>query len=332
MKIELALKFGSHEIIIYRKGFGIIAKEPAYLAVTPIGKRMRVRAVGRGAELLKQSKTKNVLVYQPIKNSEVVDEKLATILIRHIIDEKILDKFMLNKISCLVAVPCAMTVDHLTTLKRVLMQAGLVDINFVQNGVCVRQYDETIEDISNCLVVDVGKYTTDFSVLSKNNFICGRDYFIGGAEMDEALKTYVEDNYNLEINLPVAEEIKSKVASLYEGDSYSCEFVGVNSEKVFETKSITANEVRVAIVGVYDKIFSLIKEYLETLPRELTAEVYKNGVIFSGGSCKIEGLYEYASLKLDMPVIILDNPVDAVVLGLAKLLDTPKKSLTKIDV
>lgn len=332
MKIDLALKFGSHEIIIYRKGYGIIAKEPAYLAVTPYGKRMRVRAVGRMAEKLKLSKAKNVLVYQPIKNSEVVDERLATILIRKIIDEKIFDRFMLSKIRCLVAVPCAMTVENLTTLKRVLMQAGLSDINFVQNGVCVRQYDETVDDRSNCMVVDVGKYTTDFSVLSKNNFVCGRDYFLGGAQMDEALKTYIEDNFNLEVSLPVAEEIKSKIASLYEGDSYSCEFSGINSNKVFEKATITANEVRVAISSVYDKIFNLIKEYLDTLPKELTAEVYKNGVIFSGGSCKLDGLFEYASEKLDMPIIALDNPVDAVILGLAKLLDVQRKSIVKIEV
>ena len=90
MKINLALKFGSHEIIIYRKGFGIIAKEPAYLAVTPVGKRMIVKAVGKFAEKLKNTNSTNILVYQPIKNSEVVDVKLATILIRKILEQKIL--------------------------------------------------------------------------------------------------------------------------------------------------------------------------------------------------------------------------------------------------
>ena len=150
--------------------------------------------------------------------------------------------------------------------------------------------------------------------------------------MDTALQTYIADNYNLEVTLLTAEEIKSKVASLYENDMYSTVFNGINSKRVFETKTITANEVRVAIQGVYDKIFKLIKDYLASLPKELSAEVYKNGVIFSGGSCKLQGLYEYASRHIDMPVISLDNPVDAVVLGLAKLIDMPAKSLVKIDV
>ena len=37
--IDLAIKFGSNEIIIYRKGIGIIAKEPAFLAVIENGKK-----------------------------------------------------------------------------------------------------------------------------------------------------------------------------------------------------------------------------------------------------------------------------------------------------
>lgn len=332
MKIDLALKFGSHEIIIYRKGFGIIAKEPAYLAVTPVGKRMIVKAVGKSAEKLKATKSNNILVYQPIKNSEVVDVKLATTLIRKILEQKIVDKFTIGKISALVAVPCAMTVDQLAKLKTVLMQGGIDQVTFVQNGVCVRAYDESVDEFLNCAVVDVGKYTTDISVLNKFTFHAGRDYFVGGADMDTALQTYILDNYNLEVTLPTAEDVKSKIASLYENDMYSTEFSGLNSEKLTETKTITANEVRVAIQGVYDKIFDLLKQYLDTLPKDLSAEVYKNGVIFSGGSCKLQGMYEYASKKLDMPVISLDNPVDAVVLGLARLLDVPTKSLVKIEV
>ena len=39
--IDLAIKFGSNEIIIYRKGIGIIAKEPAFLAVIEMAKNLR---------------------------------------------------------------------------------------------------------------------------------------------------------------------------------------------------------------------------------------------------------------------------------------------------
>ena len=72
--IDLAIKFGSNQIIIYRKGLGIIAKEPAFLAVVENGKKFKVKATGKQAEKMFLSKSSNVTIYQPIKNSEIVNE------------------------------------------------------------------------------------------------------------------------------------------------------------------------------------------------------------------------------------------------------------------
>ena len=331
MKIDLAIKFGSHEIIIYRKGQGIIAKEPAFLAVTPHGKRLTVKAVGKEAEKLQLSSGSNILVHQPIKNSIVADIKLATTLIRKILEKNIIDKFAIHKINALVAVPCALGYVNLVNLKTVLMGAGINRVTFVQNGVCLREYDETLDPYANCLTVDIGKYTTDVSVLNKFAFSYGRNYQIGGVDMDTSLQTYILDNFELEVNQTLAERIKNKVASLYQNDSYTTSFQGIAEDKTYVEKQISANEVRVAIIGVYNKIFDLILDYVKSLPKAICAEVMKNGIMFSGGSSKIQGLQEYASKKLSLPIIEIDNPVDAVILGCAKLLDKPLKSIVKIN-
>ncbi len=49
--------------------------------------------------------------------------------------------------------------------------------------------------------------------------------------------------------------------------------------------------------------------------------------MFVGGGSKIAGLYEYAKNKLDFPVIVADEPADAVVLWLGKLLSSEKEFL-----
>ena len=72
-KVELAIKFGSNEIIVFRKGYGIVTKEPAYLAVVENGKNIKVKATGKEAEKLFHSKSSNVTVYQPIVKSEIVN-------------------------------------------------------------------------------------------------------------------------------------------------------------------------------------------------------------------------------------------------------------------
>jgi len=326
--IDLAIKFGSNEIIIYRKGFGIVAKEPAYLAVEENGKRIKVKEYGKKAEKMFLTGSGDVTIYQPIKNSEIVNEKMAEILINGILNDLIKDKFMLSKLSALVAVPCALNEKQLKLLKKVLHSSGVNKIIFVQNAVCARQNLE-LDTHARIMVVDIGKYITDISVLNDFSFDFGRMYFVGGSNMDTSLTTFIQDNHELEVSDLTSEAIKNEIASLYERDFYKTEYIGIDKDDKFIKNSITANEVRVAIQNSYDSIFKLVKDVIKELPKEIAEDIYTNGIYFVGGASSISGLYEYASKKLEMPVIVADEPKDEVIKGAGKLLS--KKSFLKIE-
>ena len=325
--IELAIKFGSNEVIVYRKGFGIVAKEPAFLAVVENGKRIKVKAIGKEAEKLFHSSCNDITVYQPIENSEIKNVKMATVLLSEILKNVVQDRIMLTHISAIVSVPCALNEKQLLTIKKVLRESGVGKLTFVQNSVCARK-NLDLDPHEHVMVVDIGKFITDISVLSDYNFHCGRIYYIGGNDMDKSITTFIADNHNLEVSDMSSEAIKNEVASLYERDSYKTEYIGIDENNKFIRREITANEVRVAIQNVYDKIFDLIQERLATLPKEILAEIHRNGVMFVGGASRIQGLYEYASKKLDYPIIIPEDPIDSVILGAGRLLS--QKEFLKI--
>lgn len=319
--IDLAIKFGSNEISIFRKDFGLIAKEPALLAVLENGKNLKVKAVGKDAEKLFHTKSSNVTVYKPIENSVIVDEKMAILLLGQIIKDSIQDKFWLKGISALVAVPCALNEFQLKQLEKVLHESGISKITFVPNGVCAKA-NLDLEAAEHLMVVDIGKHVTDISVVNNLNIETGRMYFIGGDNMDKSITTFIQDNHNLEVSDLTSEAIKNEVASLYERDLYKTEYIGIDENNKFVKNEITANEVRVAITNVYDSILGLIADTINNLPKELIAAVYKNGVMFVGGGSKVSGLYEYAKKKLDLPITITEQPEDDIILGAGKLLNS----------
>lgn len=318
-KVELAIKFGSNEIIVFRKGFGIVAKEPAYLAVVENGNKIQVKATGKEAEKLFHAKSSNVTVHKPIVNSEIVNEKMATMLLKEIVKNVIVDKFMLTSVSVLVAVPCALNEQQLLTIKKVLYSVGISKVSFVQNGVCAR-HNLDIDTHARVMIVDIGKYITDISVLNDYNFDFGRMYFIGGESMDESLTSFIQDNYNLEVSNMTSEAIKNEIASLYDRDLYRTEYIGIDDNNKFVKNEIVASEVKVAVVNVYNQIFKLIKQVLSELPKDIVADVYNNGIVFVGGASQIAGLYEYAKKNLDLPIIVPEDPQDYVILGAGKLL------------
>ena len=324
--IDLAIKFGSNEIIVYRKGLGIIAKEPAFLAVVENGKKFKVKATGKRAEKMFLSKSSNVTVYQPIKNSEIVNEEMAVVLISEILKNIIRDRFLLTNLSALVAVPCALNERQLKLLRKVLHESGINKVSFVQNSVCVRA-NLDLDSHSYIMVVDIGKYITDISVLNEYNFNFGRMYFIGGQDMDKSITTFIADNHGLEVSDLTSEAAKNEVASLYDRDMYKTEYIGIGENNKFVRDNISANEIRLAIINIYDEIFKLIEDVMQRLPKEISADVYNNGVVFVGGASSIPGLYEYAKKKLDLPVSVPDEPMDSVILGAGKLISSNKEFL-----
>ena len=71
----------------------------------------------------------------------------------------------------------------------------------------------------------------------------------------------------------------------------------------------------------------MINDILDKQPNEIKAEIYNNGILFIGGASTIPGLYEYASKKLELPIIIPEQPMDGVILGAGKLISTDKEHL-----
>ena len=320
MRIELAIKFGSNEIIVYRKGRGIVARKSSYVATYK--SNGKICAYGDKAKSLCALKGSQYNLHQPVQGINIVNTKLASALLNNIIDEAVLENGL---ISAIVAVPCALTEKKLLELKTLLQGIGIFKITFVQNSVCVRSNLLDLPEDAKVMIVDMGKYLTDISVLTKYDFVMGRNYLIGGGEMDTALATYIEDNYNITIGDDHAETIKNELASMYDNDMYTVTFEGINPKDEYQEVTMRANEARVAIIGVYDKIFDLIEEVLEELPSNILAEIKKYGIVFTGGVASINGLVEYATKRLNLPTRVVDNPKDAVILGAGKLLSLNKE-------
>lgn len=315
--LNLAIKFGGSEISIYKKGVGLIAKEPAYLAVIENGKKIKVQAVGKLAEEMFYSKSNDITIYQPILNGAVQDEKMAVLLLSGIINNNVNSKSFIQNLRALVSVPSGLNDEQLKLIRSVLHQSGITKVVFVTNGVSAYANLDTDKTM---LIADIGKQVTDISVVNKSGISFGRTYFIGGETMDESITTFIQDNHNLEVSNLSSEAIKNEIASLYDRDLYSTEYIGISADNKFKKHSITANEVRVAIKNVYDTILNKINEVISLQPKEIMAEIYSNGVMFIGGGSEIDGLFEYATSKLNMPVTILNQPTDSVILGAGKLL------------
>ena len=73
MKVELAIKFGSNEIIVFRKGRGIVARESSYVATYK--SNGKICAYGDKAKSLCSLKGSQYVLHQPIQGINIINVK-----------------------------------------------------------------------------------------------------------------------------------------------------------------------------------------------------------------------------------------------------------------
>jgi rod shape-determining protein MreB len=67
-------------------------------------------------------------------------------------------------------------------------------------------------------------------------------------------------------------------------------------------------------------IIRAVREGLEQIPPELSADVYDRGVVITGGGALLHKMDERLRSETGLPVAVAEDPLSSVVLGAGKML------------
>jgi len=67
-------------------------------------------------------------------------------------------------------------------------------------------------------------------------------------------------------------------------------------------------------------IVQAVRDALERIPPELSADVYDRGITLSGGGALLQNLDERIRRETGLPVQVAEDPLSSVVLGAGKML------------
>ena len=79
--------------------------------------------------------------------------------------------------------------------------------------------------------------------------------------------------------------------------------------------SITARDIRNAIMPPLESLLETIREAFENTPAEMAEDILQRGVFLSGGGALLDGLADRLSEMLGLTVTVGENPQDDVAVG-----------------
>ena len=80
------------------------------------------------------------------------------------------------------------------------------------------------------------------------------------------------------------------------------------------------DEIRGALKPTIDVLVQAVRDALERVPPELSADIYDRGVVLTGGGALLRNLDRRIAEDTQLPVQLAEDPLTSVVLGAGKML------------
>jgi rod shape-determining protein MreB and related proteins len=83
---------------------------------------------------------------------------------------------------------------------------------------------------------------------------------------------------------------------------------------------VTDSEIREALAEPLRQIVQAVRDSLERIPPELSADIYDRGVVLTGGGALLRNLDKRLRDETGLPVLVAENPLTSVVMGAGMML------------
>jgi len=172
-------------------------------------------------------------------------------------------------------------------------------------------------------LVDIGGGTTDIAVVALGGMVYDQSVRTAGHHMDEAIIQFMRRRHGLLIGERTAEQVKIEIGSACEDvESLSMEVRGrCLREGRPRVVRVTDEEIRGALAEPLKAIVAAVREALDVIPPEISADVSDNGFVVTGGGALLRGIAERLRRETGVPVTIADEPLTTVARGVGMMLD-----------
>ncbi len=177
------------------------------------------------------------------------------------------------------------------------------------------------EPVAN-VVIDIGGGTTEVAIISFGGVVSSNSIRVGGDKFDEAIIQHVRKAYNVLIGERTAEQIKFEIG--YAPIRHEELFMDVRGRDLVSglPKTITLNstEIQQSLSESILQLMEAIRATLEDCPAELSGDIVDRGIVVTGGGALLNGMQEWLTQEISVPVHQAPNPLESVAIGTGRSL------------
>ncbi|MBA5714623.1 cell shape-determining protein MreBH [Bacillus sp. FSL K6-1560] len=324
---EIGIDLGTANILVYSKNKGIILNEPSVVAVDTTTKA--VLAIGADAKNMIGKTPGKIVAVRPMKDGVIADYDMTTDLLKHIMKKAAKSIGMsFRKPNVVVCTPSGSTAVERRAISDAVKNCGAKNVHLIEEPVAAAiGADLPVDEPVANVVVDIGGGTTEVAIISFGGVVSCHSIRIGGDQLDEDIVSFVRKKYNLLIGERTAEQVKMEIGhALIEHIPETMEIRGRDLVTGLpKTIMLQSNEIQDAMRESLLHILEAIRATLEDCPPELSGDIVDRGVILTGGGALLNGIKEWLTEEIVVPVHVAQNPLESVAIGTGRSLEVIDK-------
>lgn len=318
---DMAIDLGTATTLIYVKGRGILLNEPSVVAID--NRSHKPIAVGREAKRMLGRTPDEIRAVRPMKDGVIADFEVVEEMLRSFLAMAQKKRFLIRP-RVIVCVPSGITAVEMRAVRDSVEHAGAREVYLVAEPIAAAVgVGLPVNTPAGNMVIDVGGGTTEIAVIALSGIVCNSSIRVGGDEMDDAVLQYLKKTYNLMIGEQTAEMIKIRIGSASPlPEETEMEVRGIDLVAgIPKTIKVGSAEIREALKEPVALITEALRSALEKTPPELAADIVDKGIVMTGGGSLLRGLDALLREDTNLPISVVNNPLECVVLGTGKILD-----------
>jgi rod shape-determining protein MreB len=317
---DLAIDLGTANTCVFARGKGIVTSEPSIVAINKV--TSRIEAVGNEAKEMLGRTPGNIMAIRPMRDGVIADFESAERMLTYFI-RKAQGRRGFVRPRVIIGVPAQITQVERRAVKDSAYRAKASEVHLIEEAMAAAiGAGMPITEAAGNMVVDIGGGTTDVAVISLAGIVYSRSVRVAGNAMDDAIINHVKRTHNLLIGERTAEDVKLQIGSAAPLDAPRTFEVKGRHLLEGRPKTITLSdgEVREALSETVKVIVQAVRDGLEQIPPELSADVYDRGIVLTGGGAMLQRLDDRLRQETGLPVTVAEEPLSSVVLGAGRML------------
>lgn len=299
---------------MYARGEGIVLNEPSVIALN--SRTQDVLAMGHEAWQMIGRTPSYIVAVRPLRKGAITDFEITQRMIRLLLQRVKISRF--NRPRVVICVPSAITAVERRAVVEAARRAGAAEAHLIEQpmAAAIGAGLPINEPLGN-MVIDIGGGTTEVALISLGGVVALEAVRVGSFDIDAILQTYIRREYGIAIGERTAEEIKVTIGSAWPTEQeFSAEVRGRElMSGLPKTVILSAEEVREAIDEPVSAMVDAVIACLGQAPPELAQDLIQQGIYLVGGGGMLKGLDLRLEQETEIPVHLVDAPLECVVLG-----------------